>query len=257
MSLYHHVKLLVSQEIGHWNRIDIVHSIERLCKHFNKTSEIKRILENARQNILSQNYSDANAKFQIVKNMENLEDIVKAEEYHFPIKKALVAAMTFLSVGLYPAKANAETPIKIQTNQGESQGYIRGNEAYDSQDNKIGIVENGIIKPVPGSNSNLRNQITPDAPNYTETYPKRRNGPSTRQYDNNNSNIPSMRYTTAKQYIKIANNLFKEGNYSECYTLAEEGSRLAYKSKIISSKKEFFDLEKIKDVCLHYKNGGK
>lgn len=140
MSLYHHVKDLVSTEIGHWNRNDVVLKIDKVCKRLIKTSEIKRVLENAKQNILSDNLSDANNKLLYVKKMENLEQRIKTEEKPLPIKRMLATAATILTLGMYNGNAKATTINYKDANGNTATGTIVNNQVYNKDNQRIGEI---------------------------------------------------------------------------------------------------------------------
>jgi len=148
MSLYHEIAILVKTELGHWNRSETVDLIDKVCKRLVKTSQIRKYLLESKDFIQSDNLSAAKERLEYVKNMDNLEQIIKNDEKHFNFKKALVTAATILSFGLmHPpvSKANQEN-IYFSDGKTTIQAYVRDDRVYNQKDNSyLGYVFKGRI----------------------------------------------------------------------------------------------------------------
>lgn len=238
MSLYHHVKDLVSTSVGHWNRKETIDKIDYVCKKLKNGSEIKTLLGRAKDNILSDNLSDAQDRFNDVNKMENLEKRLEDEKYISPIgkafsyvthninyKHAFVSLATILTLGMYSGNVKAEygtvndangRPVRVQTN---------GNQVYNATTmEKIGTVrEDGRLSTNNGQFMN-NNQIQMD------DYAKRKS----MQQQNQPTQQPQTQYidekiTNVDDYLKRAGQKMAAKDYKvaeKMYTNLLNASKL-------------------------------
>jgi hypothetical protein len=141
-----------------------------------------------------------------VKRMDEekkLEEIVKQETRHFPIKKILAGAAAVLTLGLYQGNAHAGNVV-IQTDKGAVTGFTRGNQVFDSNGKSIGVVVNGTAvpttctPPIRAGAGNMRSY---------EAYPE--NGAK----NNDGNSHHEDRITNVDDYLKRAGEELERGNY--------------------------------------------